>query len=368
MKKIISIIAIFTVLLMSIFSIKIYADTLDSIDVTTDKQTVHPNETVKVNINFGQDLGAYTVDVAYDNNLLEYVSAEGGTSNDNGTRVRVYFFDDTGGSAPRNSMSVTFRAKTGIITSNPTDLSITAEGLANPDASVSYDDITTPITKNIVVEPVYTDYDIALNYTGEVIKNEQKDMKIIISSAMGKNYAHTRILAKATTPLGGTVNLLATDEQLLEHDIIQNGWGDADGDPIGGVDVKKELDVRGVFSEAGEYSITLSLIDRDNSDAEIASETFKITVLEQTTTPTNPDNTEQVQPEETPGNNEEEINKEQANEEQVNKEENEILNKITVENNNEPNKLPKTGNTIYVVVLSTLSVLILAYIYVRKRK
>lgn len=354
MKKMISIIAISLVLSMSIFSIKIYAATLDTINITTDKQTVHPNETVTVNIAFGTDLGSYTFDVAYDNNLLEYVSAEGGTANDNGTRVRVYFFDQTGGSSPRNSMSVTFKAKAGITTSNPTDLSITAEGLANPDASVTYDDITIPITKNIVVEPVYTDYDITLSYTGEIKKDEKKDMKITVSSAMGKNYEHTRIVANATTPSGGTVNLFATDSQGLEHDIIQNGWGDANGDPIGGVDVKKELNVRGMFNVAGDYSITLSLINRDDSDAVIASKTFTIAVTEENIAPSEPENTEQPKPEEKPENKEEIINKEQ--------------NEITAENNKEPNKLPKTGNTIYVVILSVVSVLIFAYICLRKRK
>ena len=354
MKKLISTITIYLLLSMSIFSIKIYADTLDSINIATDKQTIHPNETVKLDINFGQDLGSYTFDVAYDNNLLEYVSAEGGTANDNGTRIRVYFFDQTGGSSPRNNMSVTFKAKAGITTSNPTDLSITAEGLANPDASVTYDDITTPIIKNIVVEPVYTNYDIALNYTGDVKKDEQKDMKITISSAMGKNYEHTRIIANATTPSGGTVNLFATDSQGLEHDIIQNGWGDADGDPIGGVDVKKELNVRSIFSSIGNYSITLSLIDRDNSDAVIASKSFAIAVTEKTITPTEPENTEQVKPEEKPENNEEVINNEQTSNQ--------------TKNNKEPNKLPKTGNTIYVAILSIVSILIVAYICLRKRK
>ena len=362
MKKIISIVTIYIVLLMSIFSIKTYAASLDSINITTDKETVNPNDTIKVNIQFGEDLGAYTVDVAYDNNLLEYVSAEGGTENDNGTRVRVYFYDQTGGSSPRNNMSVTFKAKDGITTSNPTDLSITAEGLANADASVTYDDITTPIIKNIVVEPVYTDYDIALNYTGDVIKDEKKDMKIVVSSSMGKNYEHTRIIAKATTPSGATVNLFATDSQGLEHDIIQNGWGDADGDSIGGVNVRKELDVRGLFSIAGDYSITLSLIDRDNSDAEIVSKTFTIAVLEEAK-PTEPENPEEVKPEEKPEPVEPEENPE-ANGETNNKEQN----KVITENKNNPKNLPKTGNTIYVVILSIVAVLVVSYICIRKRK
>lgn len=362
MKKIISIVTIYIVLLMSIFSVKTYAASLDSINITTDKETVNPNDTIKVNIQFGKDLGAYTVDVAYDNNLLEYVSAEGGTENDNGTRVRVYFYDQTGGSSPRNNMSVTFKAKDGITTSNPTDLSITAEGLANADASVTYDDITTPIIKNIVVEPVYTDYDIALNYTGDVIKDEKKDMKIVVSSSMGKNYEHTRIIAKATTPSGATVNLFATDSQGLEHDIIQSGWGDADGNSIGGVNVRKELEVRGLFSIAGDYSITLSLIDRDNSDAKIVSKTFTIAVLEEAK-PTEPENPEEVKPEEKPEPVEPEENPE-ANGETNNKEQN----KVITENKNNPKNLPKTGNTIYVVILSIVAVLVVSYICIRKRK
>ena len=227
MKKIVNIVLIFLVLFLSSFLVNSYAAELTGVNVTTDKQTVHPNENVKVNISFGTNLGAYTVDIAYDNNLFDYVSAEGGTANDTGAKVRVAFYDQTGGSNPRNNMSVTFKAKSNITTSNPTDFSITAEGLANADASVSYDDITTPIIKNIIVEPQYVDYTIALNYTGNVIKNVEKDMKLVISSTMGRNYEHTRIIAEVTGPTGGVAKLLAKDAQGSEHDIIQSGWGDA---------------------------------------------------------------------------------------------------------------------------------------------
>ena len=356
MKKIVNIIAIFLVLLL-IFSTNIFADSLDAIDVTTDKQTVHPGETVKVNVEFGEQLGAYTVDVAYDNNLLEYVSADGGTANDNGTRIRVYFYDSTGGTSPRTNMSVTFKAKDNIITSNPTDLSITAEGLANADASVTYDDIKTPIVKNIVVEPNYVDYNIQLDYTGTIVANKEKDMKLIISSPMGKNYEHTRIIAEATTPSGETAKLLATDTQDLEHDIIQSGWGDASGDPIGGKEVKKELAVRGLFSGAGDYSITIKLIDRDNSDAEIASKTFRLTVIGETTQvpPTgNTDNDNNA----TGENN----NVVQNNNTTENKVENETQNEII------PSKLPKTGNTVYFVVGAILTILLATYFIIRKKQ
>lgn len=337
MKKTISIISIFMVLFLSIFIGRTYAAALDTIDITTTKQTIHPGENVTVNIAFGKDLGAYTFDIAYDNNLLEYVSSEGGTANDTGTKVRVYYYDQTGGSTPRTTMSVTFKAKTGIDASNPTDLSITAEGLANPDASVSYDDITTPIIKNIIVEPMYVDYKIALNYTGDVKENVEKDMKLVISSEMGKNYEHTRIIAEVTGPTDGTAKLLAIDSQSLEHDIIQSGWGDAQGDPIGGKDVVKELDVRGLFNKAGDYNIKFKLINRDDSDAEIASKTVKVSVK---------------------GENEPTTDKDEE------------TNKPTTENTEKdetPETLPKTGNTIYFAAIP--AIILLASVYgIFKRK
>ena len=154
MKKMISIFAMVTLLTVLIFTGTSYAAALDTIDVQTDKTTVRPGEEVKVTIQFGQNLGAYTFDVTYDNKIFDYVSADGGTANDTTDKVRVVYHDTTGGTNPRTNMSVTFRAKADITTSNPTEFTITAEGLANADASVQFDDITTPIVKNVTVEPL----------------------------------------------------------------------------------------------------------------------------------------------------------------------------------------------------------------------
>ncbi len=226
MKKIISIFAIIAILSVLIFiPSSSYAAALDTISVDTSKTIVRPAEEVKVSLNFGQALGAYTFDIAYDNNIFDYVSVEGGTANDTKDKVRVTFYDSTGGSNPRNNMSVVFKAKADITTSNPTEFTVTAEGLANPDASVQFDDITTPIVKNVTVEPEYVDYTIKLEYTGELVKEQEKAMTLSYSSPMGRYYEHARLIAEATTPAGATVQLFANDQANLEHDIIQSRMG-----------------------------------------------------------------------------------------------------------------------------------------------
>lgn len=342
MKKIISFITMFVLLIILLFSGSCYAAALDTIKVQTSKTTIRPQEEVKVTIEFGQSLGAYTFDISYDNHIFEYVSVEGGTANNTGDKVKVTYYDSTGGSNPRTNMSMIFKAKSDITTSNPTEFTITAEGLANADASVTYDDITTPIIKNVTVEPEYIDYTLNLAYTGVILKEEQKDMTLSYSSPMGHYYEHARLVAEATTPKGATVKLIATDETNTEHDIIQSGWGDAQGYKIGGKDVSQVLKVKGMFSEAGDYTITLKLIDRDNSDSIIAQRTFNMTAVKEESSETTPDNSDTTIPTE-------------PEEDDVKKEET-------------PTKLPKTGVNRYISVVLILIALVSLYVYNNKRK
>ena len=357
MKKIISVIFLSIIILFTGFSSNVQAVSLDTVTLNTNKEIVNPGQEVTLNINFGKDLGSYTFDIAYDNNLLEYVSVEGGTPSDNGTRVRVAFYDSTGGTNPRSNMKITFRAKTGITTSNPTELSVTAEGLANNDASEQYDDITTPIVKNITVEPVYQDYQINLSYTGDVVQNEEKDMTLAISSSMGRYYEHARIIAEAVTPDGGQVTLKGTDEKGLEHDIIQSGWGDAQGEKIGGANVSKVLNLKGNFTKAGKYTVTIKLIDRDSSDMKIATRSFDINVVETSGTNTG-DNTNQEG--NTIGN---EIS---GNQNTVQNETNNNQVQNTAEENL-PETLPKTGRNIFVpIIILIVGIGITTYIVKKK--
>lgn len=347
MKKTISIFTVIAILSMIIFMPVSYAAALDTIDIDTSKQTVRPGEDVTLNINFGQDLGAYTFDIDFDDDIFEYISVEGGTANVTGDKLKVVFYDSTGGSNARSNMSATFKAKSDITTSNPTEFTVTAEGLANPDASTQFDDITTPMVKNLTVEPEYVDYTISLTNEGNIIKGEEKPMSLSYSSPMGRYYEHARLVAEAETPAGADVSLLATDSSNLEHDIIQSGWGDAQGSKIGGKDVSQVLQTRAVFSEAGDYKITLKLIDRDHSDTVIAENTFNFNILAEkpVEVPENPDNNQGGV-----------TGEEETKKEEVKKEE------------TTPKKLPKTGSNLYLPISAVLIVVAGGYIYFTKRK
>ena len=244
-------------------------------------------------------------------------------------------------------MSVTFQAKADLITSNPTEFGITAEGLGAVESGTvtTLDDITTPIVKNVTVEPEYVDYTIKLEAEGEIVKGKEKAMTLSYGSTMGKPYEHARLVASATTPAGATVKLLATDTQDLEHDIIQSGWGDAQGYKIGGKDVSQVLQTRATFSDAGEYTITLKLIDRDNGDQVIAEQAIPFQVLEKETEITPP-----VQEPETP-----QTPAPEESETETQPEE-------------KPSKLPKTGANIYGPAIGVVAILFISYLAVTKKK
>lgn len=362
MKKTIKILMVLIAIIMLFLPMTIsYAESLDSITVDVSNTLVRPGEEVTLTINFGTPLGAYTFDISYDENIFEYVSVSSGTPNDTTGNVKVTFYDSTGGSNPSESLSVVFRAKSGLTTSNPTELTVTAEGLSNSDASVTYDDIVTPIVKNITVEPEYYDYEFSLEYTGEIVAGEEKAMVLSYSSSMGRYYEHARLIAEATTPTDATVKLVGIDQNQGTEDIIQSGWGDPQGYAIGGENVSQVLNVTALFSDAGEYSITLKLIDRDNSDTVIAEKTFSFTVAEKTSSGAETGTTDEGN-----GSTEYEVIDETTDD---------ITNETdTTETNEEsdtteetPTTLPKTGINIYIPISIITAILIGFAVYYNKK-
>jgi len=343
MKKIISFIVILALIFTFFLTTITFAASLTTLNVEINKTTVRPGQEVNLIINFGEDLGAYTFDIAYDNNIFDYVMTDGGTANNTGNKVRVTFYDTTGGTNPRQNMSVVFKAKEGITTSNPTELTVTGEGLANADGSVTYDDITTPIVKNITVEPEYQPYILNLEYTGDIIFGEEKDMKISYSSSMGRYYEHARLIASATTPNGASVKLMATDIKTKgEQDLILSGWGDPQGYKIGGKDVLQVLNTRALFTDPGDYTITLKLIDRDNGDSVISDKTFTLTATEHKQEITPPTEEQPEVPETNNGENTNNVQK--------------------------PATLPKTGFNIYIPMTILLASFIGVAVYYNNKK
>ncbi len=130
--------------------------------------------------------------------------------------------------------------------------------------------------------------------------------------------------------------------------LFGSGFGDAQGYKIGGKDVSQVLQTRAVFSDAGDYTITLKLIDRDNSDAVIAEKTFGFTAVETTSQVVPPTNTPENTETQVPGNTDE-TNKEEVKQEM-------------------PSKLPKTGGNIYIPVVLALIVLGGGYAFYNKKK
>ena len=102
-----------------------------------------------------------------------------------------------------------------------------------------------------------------------------------------------------------------------------------------------------IFDKSGTYTITFKLIDRDNSDAIVAENSFQITVA----------NTETIPPEEeTPGNETEGTTGQENNNQQNNGEE------------NLPSQLPKTGMNLYIPVAVIFIAIISTSLYMNMKK
>lgn len=363
MKKRISIFSIAILLILSLFQIEVFAsqpnasesiiERLENINVQTSKTTVNPNEEVIVAIDFGAELDSYNFEIAYDEAIFEYVSAEGGRATQISNKIIVSSDDSAASLNTRKDIKIVFKAKSDIITSNPTEFMITASRIANTSNSVRYEDIVVPIIKNIMVEPQYVDYSFDFKYTGDIYAKESKEIELSYSSAMGKPYARARLIAEAKTPENATVRLLGIDEYQMEHDIIQSGWGNAQGAPIGGKEVSQVLNVEGIFSKAGNYDITLKLINRENSDEIIAQETFNITVKDEAIV----DETNTA-----------------VNNQVVGSATNNVTGNFTnnstntITNTATPTQLPKTGINVYATMVLILVVLLGFYVYQNRKK
>lgn len=175
-----------------------------------------------------------------------------------------------------------------------------------------------------------------ISYEGEVKVNEEKSTLIILA---GENTPiHTNVRVKVDIDGPATPKLLATDSLGTQIDIAQWGyWGPETGFAIGGT-FSNETPVKATFTEAGAYTIKLSLLDVQNGNDILAEKQVTIQVREDT--PNTP---------------------------AVNETVNELVNEIV----NEPvEELPKTGTSLieYAIYAIILFVVIYLGYQIRERR
>lgn len=123
------------------------------------------------------------------------------------------------------------------------------------------------------------EYSFDLKYTGNVIKNVEKNANVLLVGVNGTLYSNVLIKVNITGP--ATPKLLATDSSGTEYDIAQLGsWGPPSGFAVQG-DFTNTTPIRATFTEAGNYTIQLSLVDVSNNNLIITSKVFTINVLEE---------------------------------------------------------------------------------------
>jgi len=187
-------------------------------------------------------------------------------------------------------------------------------------------------------------YDFEVNYTGEIVANQEKEGDVVLIGD-GTSNGYTNVLIKVDIEGPATPKLLATDSAGTQYDIAELGsWGPETGFPVPG-EVRNVTQITSIFPEAGEYTITLSLIDKADNDNVITSRAFGITVVDDTpdTPPTN-EITNQV------NNTVENIVSNIVNETS-----NEIVNNEMIDNTIA--ELPKTGASIPEILLTILAIL-----------
>ena len=168
-----------------------------------------------------------------------------------------------------------------------------------------------------------------ISYDGIVVENEAKAVNIVLEGKSAPTYTKVRVKVDVSGP--ATPKLIAKDSLGADIDIAQTGyWGPEEGFPIQG-DFKNETPVTATFPKAGEYTITVSLLNLESGNSVITTKSITVDVQEQAA--------------------------------MTNTIENTIVNTVenTVVNNEEATELPKTGTSLVEYVIYAF--VILAFIY-----
>ena len=170
-------------------------------------------------------------------------------------------------------------------------------------------------------------YDFEINYTGNIIEDEDKNATVVLEGTDATPYTNVRIkvdfISGPSTP-----TIIAYDTNGIGYNIVEFGyWGPEAGFAVGGT-FRNETPILARYLDAGTYVVRLSLVDVNNNESVIISKEFTQTVL--TSTPT----------EETPTNNA-------------------VTNNVI---NNAIEEIPQTGVSFWVYIGVILAVIAIIYI------
>ena len=120
-----------------------------------------------------------------------------------------------------------------------------------------------------------------LKYDGDIVVNETKEGSVILRGTNASTYSNVRVKEDVEGP--GTPKLIATDTNQQEFDLVDiKYWGPPDGFPVAGT-FENETPIKATFPVAGTYTIKLTLVNMQASEAEIISKSFTVEVLEDAT-------------------------------------------------------------------------------------
>lgn len=120
-----------------------------------------------------------------------------------------------------------------------------------------------------------------LKYDGDIVVNETKEGSVILRGTNSSTYSNVRVKVDVEGP--GTPKLIATDTNQQEFDLVDiKYWGPPEGFPVAGT-FENETPIKATFPVAGTYTIKLTLVNMQASEAEIISKSFTVEVLEDAT-------------------------------------------------------------------------------------
>jgi len=175
-------------------------------------------------------------------------------------------------------------------------------------------------------------YNFEINYTGNIIEDEDKNATVVLEGTNATPYTNVRIKVDFVSG-PSTPTIIAYDTSGIGYNIVEFGyWGPEAGFAVGGT-FRNETPILARYLDPGTYVVRLSLVDVNNNETVITSEEFTQTVLASTPT------------EESPAGNT-------------------IVNNIETNNviNNTISEIPQTGVSIWVYIGTILAVIAIIYV------